>query len=191
MKDSIKIALGIFLGLLAAGLCAVCITLVVSFGGLAYLGSLIESSMEEATPTPVSGHIKACDDLGLSIISYRVSEACPDGSGQPSEGAKFIIVEVRAANFADNIISLPYMEFRLNDFESGLGSSGDCLYNENAFGNACWQSGGKLFPNESCQGWELFEVPASFDITTAILYASFQDSENDVSCNAQWSLEGP
>ena len=189
MRDSFKIALGIFFGLLAAGLCAVCVLCTVSGGGLAYLDSLIESSTKEVTPTPVSGHIKKCDDLGLSVKSYRVSETCPDGFGQPAEGAKFIIVEVKAVNFTDDIISLPHIEFRLNNFESSLGSSGDCLYNENAFGNACWQSSGKLFPGVSCQGWELFEVPASFNVSTAILYASFQDSENNVSCNAQWPLE--
>jgi len=191
MKVSFKIALGIFLGLLAACLCTACVFFIVS-GGLAYLfGSSIESSTEEITPTPVSGHINKCDDLGLSVESYRISETCPDLSGQPAEGAKFIIVEVRAVDFTDDIISLPYIEFRLNNFESGLGSTGDCLYNENAFGNACWQSSGKLFPGVSCQGWELFEVPVSFNVSTATLFASFQDSENNVSCNAQWPLEHP
>jgi len=159
--------------------------------GLAYLGSLIDSSTEEVTPTPISGHIRQCDDLGLSVVSYRVSETCPDGFGQPAEGARFIIVEVKAVNFTEDVISPPHIEFHLNNFESGLGSSGDCLYNENAFGNACWQSSGKMFPDVSCQGWELFEVPVSFNVSTAILFATFQDTENNVSCNAQWPLEHP
>lgn len=190
MKDTFKIALGIFLGLLAAGLCAACIFFVVSLGGLAYLGSLIESP-ELLTATPISGHITKCEDIGLSVESYRVSETCPDGSGQPAQGAKFAIVEMKAVNFTNDILSLPSIEFRLNDFESGLGSTGSCLYDENAFGNACWQSSGKLFPGISCQGWELFEVPASFDVSTAILYTTFEDFENNVLCNAQWPLEHP
>ncbi len=191
MKDSLKIAFGVFLGLLAAGLCVVCLFFTASFGGLAYLDSSIESPTEEATPTLVSGHIKNCDDFGFSIESYRVSETCPNGSGQPAEGAKFVIVEVRAVNFSDDIVSLPYIEFRLDDFKSDLGSSGDCRYDENAFSNVCWQSSGKLFPRISCQGWELFEVPTAFDVSTATFYASFQDFENNVSCNGQWPLERP
>lgn len=205
MKDSFKIAFGIFLGLLAAGLCAACIFFTASFGGVAYLISLIES-LEYSTPispgifleptlditqTPVPGHIKQCDDLGLSIESYRVSETCPNGLGQPAEGAKFVIVEIRAINFSDDVISFPYIEFLLDDYQTGLGSTGDCTYSDEAFGNACWQSGGKLFPGVSCQGWELYEVPTTFDTSTAILYASFREYENDVICDAQWPLERP
>jgi hypothetical protein len=191
MKDSLKIALGIFLGLLVAGLCAVCIFFTVSLGGLAYLGSLIESPTVEATPTTISGYIRQCDDLGLSVVSYRISETCPDDSGQPAQGAKFVIVKMKAVNFTNDVLSLPSIEFRLNDFESGLGSTGNCFYNENAFGNACWQSNGKLFPGVSCQGWELFEVPVSLDVSTATLYTTFEDFTNNVSCNAQWLLENP
>jgi len=201
MKDSFKIALGIFFGLLAAGLCAACIFFTASFGGVAYLISLIESEnyltptspdiFLEATPEPVTGHIKQCDDLGLSIENYRVSETCPNGLGQPAEGAKFVIVEIRAINFSDDVISFPYIEFLLDDYQAGLGSTGDCTYDDEAFGNACWQSNGKLFPNVSCQGWELYEVPISFDTSSAILYASFQEYENDVVCDAQWPLERP
>jgi len=193
------------MGLLAASLCAACIFFIVSFGGLAYLVSLIEPS-EYSTPsspvffpeptvdttqTPVPGHIRQCDDLGLSIESYRVSETCPSGIGQPAEGAKLVIVEIKAINFSTDVISLPYIEFLLNDYQSGLGSTGDCIYTDEAFGNVCWQSGGKLFPDVSCQGWELFEVPITFDTSTAILYASFREYENDIVCKAQWPLERP
>lgn len=191
MKESFRIAFGIFLGLLAISLCAVCILVSVSFWGKSYLSSPIEIPTEEVTITPIPGYIKRCDDLGLSIESYRFVETCPDGYGQPAEGAKFIIVEIKAINFTNDVISLPSIDFRLDNYESGLGSSGDCLHNERAFSNACWQSSGNLFPNVSCQGWELFEIPTSFDVSTSTLYASFYQFENDVSCNAQWLLERP
>ena len=201
MKESFKIALGVFLGLLAAGLCAVCIFFTISFSGLAYLFSSIDVPGStpvspdfslyptlSATSTPVPGYIKQCHDLGLSIESYRVSETCPDSLGQPAEGAKFVVVEIKAVNFSDDVISFPYIEFRLDGYQSGLGSTGDCRYNNEAFGNAC---SGKLFPGVSCQGWELFEVPVSFDASAATLYASFRENMNDVKCDAQWPLESP
>lgn len=119
------------------------------------------------------------------------AETCPSDSGQPVEGAKFIIVEIRAINFSDDVVAFPLIESLLNDYETGLESTGECTYNDDASGNAPWQSGGKLFPRIPWQGWELVGVLTTFETSTAILFASFREFENDDICDAKWQLERP
>ncbi len=197
MRDIVKIAIGIFLGLLFAGLCALCLFVTASLGGLSLLGDAIES-LDISTPfylfpteSPEPGHIRKCDDLGLRLMNYSESNECPGGFGSPAEGAKFIIASVVNKNFTDEVIHLPTIDFQLNGYESGLGVGRDCLYNNEAFGNSCWQWGGKLYPGVSCDGWILFEVPVSFDPYQANLHATFSDYETDIQCEAQWPLEPP
>jgi hypothetical protein len=95
------------------------------------------------------------------------------------------------ANLTDQVMELPDISLALGAYEPGLGSAGECRYNQDSFGNACWQWNGQLFPGVVCEGWELFEVPLSLDEGTAILNASFQDLETSLVCEAQWPLSPP
>ena len=89
------------------------------------------------------------------------------------------------------MIEIPSIDFFLNDYPTGLGSGGDCRYDDQSFGNACWQWNGKLYPDVTCEGWILFEVPEAFDTKPANLYASFHDYETGIICEAQWPLVPP
>ena len=200
MKDSIKIALGVFLGLLAAGLCALCLLFVVSIGGLNILSEELESFEETIEPqqfsteTPIHGHIEKCDDLGFKIVSYREANQCPSsvyGENKPAEGAKFIIATVEMTNFTNDVIEIPSIDFKLDNYESGLGSGSECRYDDESFGNSCWQWNRKLYPSVTCQGWIMFEVPKGFETNKANLHVLFIDRITGVDCEGQWPLEPP
>jgi hypothetical protein len=198
MKDSVKIGLGVFGGIVAAFACIACFFLVTGVGGLAAIGSLLgappaapipTAASYAATPTQLAkGHILECDDIGLTIVSYETAIVCPSGAGGPAEGAQFVVVWLSATNATSDVLELPQIEFSLNGYQAGLGSSGECLYNAESFGNSCFDTQGKFFPDVTCQGWELFEVPGGFDAHSATLYASFADATTRVSCEAQWPL---
>lgn len=197
MREIAKTATGIFLGLLFAGICGLCVFGIATFGGIQIIGDAIDEAFStsalylEVTEIPIPGHIMKCDDLGLSFLEYSESGVCPGNFGEPAEGAKFIIATIANKNYSNDVIEIPSIRFRLDGYESGLGSGGDCLYDSESFSNSCWQWGGKLYPGVSCEGWILFEVPISFDPNEGIISASFYDYETDLNCEAQWPLEPP
>ena len=193
MRDSLKIALGIILGVLGLAACSVCALLVLGMGGLSLISGpvahytpsdltpttarmlppmatslpLLPTSTATAIPTPTAtpippfavGESAQWDGLSIAIISHEVTHTCPSGDGKPAEGAKFIIIYVQVRNTSSDVIEIPSFQFELNSYQSGLGAALPCRYSEEAFGNACWQWSGKLYPGVSCEGWELFEVP--------------------------------
>lgn len=131
------------------------------------------------------------DGLSLSITNYEVTHTCPDGyDGQSAEGARFIVVYVTASNISSNVLEIPSLRFRLNGYESGLGAGLPCRYNEEAFGNACWQWGGELYPDVTCKGWELFEVPENLALEGSRIQIQKYDSVSGQMDVAEWLLEG-
>jgi hypothetical protein len=130
------------------------------------------------------------DGLSLSVTQSEATHACPDGfGGKPAEGAKFIVINVAARNTGDNVIDMPSLHFELNGYQSSLGTTGACLYNEKAFGNVCWQSSGKLYPGVTCEGWELFEVPESLDLRSATVRGKVDEVGTGTVDIAEWRLE--
>jgi hypothetical protein len=221
MRDSLKIALGIILGVLGLAACAVCALFVLGMGGLFLISepvayytpsdltptiarmlsptaasppSLSTSTATEIlapTTTPIPpfavGESAQWDGLSLAIISHQVTHICPGGDGKPAEGAKFIIIHVQARNTSTDVIEIPSFAFELNGYQSGLGAALPCRYNEESFGNACWQWSGKLYPGVSCEGWELFEVPENTALQDARVRVYTLTPELDAH---EWRLQG-
>jgi hypothetical protein len=226
MKDSLKIALGIILGVLGLAVCSICAFSLVTTGGIALIGASLPSEHPSSEPptqavvlTPIVGaplppelppsalptetivltpqpttvvpiqvgQWAQWGNLALGVTSFQVSDTCPGGSGNPPPGAKFVVVQVGARNDGQDVLDLPSLVFDLAGYASGLGTSGDCRFNEEAFGNACWQWTGKLYPDVSCEGWELFEVPEGLSVNDAILRVQEGMTGTHVS---EWLLSG-
>ncbi len=211
MKDALKIALGVFLGVLAILACLACGFIILSVGGAAMLSSYITPlptaenfstaiDLFAATPTPVVtptpivpifiGEWAQWDGLSLSVKEYQTTQACPGNYGQPAAGAKFVIAQVTARNASTDVIDMPSLKIQLNSYESGLGASLDCRYDQEAFGNACWQWSGKLYPDVICEGWVLFEVPADMSLQNAIIRIQEQSIPSEPIHISEWQLEG-
>jgi hypothetical protein len=197
MKDSLKIAIGIILGVLGLLACFTCAVLILSAVGLAALSSAIQpfsptapiaspthlislptiapstalpTNTSVVTPTATAipvlslGETIKWGGLSITVRSYEVTQTCPGGDGRPADGAKFVIIYVQASNSGMDVIDIPSLKFKVAQYESGLGAGLPCQYNDQAFGNACWQWSGKLYPQVACEGWELFEVPSLFPV---------------------------
>lgn len=126
------------------------------------------------TPPPVLALLEQVrfGDLAVSIDDYHVTHACPGNQGgAPADGAVFMIVYATAGNMGDNAVNLPHFAYNLEGYRAGLGSrlGQSCRYDGEAFGNACWKTGGTLFPGARCDGWILFEVPQSFALSNHTL----------------------
>lgn len=207
MRDSLKIALGIILGGLGLAACYVCVV-VLGIGAFLlpaskpFLTPTAHTLPSMATPMPTLpiptptatpiplfavGESAQWDGLSLAVTSYEVTHTCPDGYGKPAEGAKFVIVRIQACNTSTDVIEIPFFEFELNGYQSGLGAGLPCRYNEEAFGNACWQWGGKLYPGVSCEGWVLFEVPENTPMQDARVRVYTLSPEFDA---REWRLQG-
>jgi len=148
------------------------------------------------TPSPTAIPLLSFGDsvqwagLSLAITRYEVTQTCPGGSGKPADGAKFVIVYVQALNASADVIEVPSLQFQLDGYESGLGAGFPCRYNDQAFGNACWQWSGKLYPEVACEGWELFELPATFPLDdSSVRIFRYTLSPGEIQA-AEWLLLG-
>ena len=110
-------------------------------------------------------------------MSYQEADTCPNGYDKPDQGAKLVVLWIRSENVSDDHKELPSVSFRLLEGEREVGRNAGgitCLYDDNAWGNACWQvASGGLWPGVSCQGWEVLEVPQALDVGGLTVKAVF------------------
>jgi|GEM_PF-2766284 len=149
--------------------------------------SYTPSPIPTSVPLLSEGEWTQLQGLSLAVIHSEVMHTCPGGYGQPAEGAKFVIISVAVRNTSSDVVDLPSMDFELNGYQSGLGTSGDCRYDEKSFGNACWESAGKLYPDVMCEGWELFEVPEKLTLEDKVVGIKI-DTQPGVIDLAGWQL---
>jgi hypothetical protein len=147
---------------------------------------------EGPPPTPMSipslaiGEWVQWGELALSVTRYETTYTCPGGYGRSAEGAKFVIIQVAARNVSNDVIKVPSLELKLNSYQAGLAGT-PCRYNKEAFGNACYQGSGRLYPDVMCEGWILFEVPEKLALGEARVRISRRKpaGEPDI---AEWRL---
>lgn len=140
------------------------------------------------TPLVLGGQVE-WRGLALGVTRQEVTRTCPGGEGQAAEGAKFVIVQVVARNVSTDVIEIPHLDIELNGYQSGLGAGLPCRYNQEAFGNACWQWSGKLYPDVSCEGWLLFEVPEKLPLEQATVKLQIYDPSEGFTDIAEWWLK--
>ena len=126
--------------------------------------------------------------LALSVTRYETTYTCPGGYGRSAEGAKFVIIQMAARNVSNDVIKVTSLSFKLDGYQSGLTGT-PCRYNKEAFGNACWQWSGKLYPDVMCEGWVLFEVPEKLALGEARVRISGRKFGGELDI-AEWRLEG-
>lgn len=184
MRENWHVAVGVILalGIIAVTATIVCLPCLASVVGLRALSSFPSetpytrpsatatasaTATPSRTPTPVPLRIGDFATWGqgikIGITEYSVTHACPGGYGEPAEGAKFIVIRVYTENVNQKTaLNVPSLMLTLLDAGTVVGRDAGglpCRYDEDAWGNACWQWGGKLYPDASCEGWEVFEVP--------------------------------
>ena len=174
MKDVLKIALGIFLGVL--GLCAFAACLVFGLGsaGVAFLTSSTPTPTGPAgvvparTPSPTSTRLPAQNlgasvqykDLRVTLDAYEFSGPYRSSSGlkeEPPEGAKFLWLHLIVENTGRNAVDTP-LPSDFHVIHEGKQIDADLFY----FGRPGYDEfrPGEIFPNVTRSGWLRFTVPA-------------------------------
>ncbi len=139
--------------------------------------------------TVVVGESANIGVLRLGVLAYNETAECPEGGGRPAQAAKFVIVQASARNDGAEPIDLPRIRWTLDTYEAGLGAGHSCRYNQRALGNACWVSGGRLFPGAECEGWLLFEVPEGLAIESAKIRAQVSAAGGGVPGTVTWQAQ--
>ncbi len=93
---------------------------------------------------------------------------------------------LRVRNDGAEVIDLPRIHWTLDSYEAGLGAGLLCRYNQRAFRNACWVSGGRLFPGAVCEGWLLFAVPEGLAMESAKIRARISPAGGGVRGMVTW-----
>ena len=145
-----------------------------------------------ATPIPVLslGQVITFAGLSHSVTRYEEADTCPNGYDKPDEGAKLVVLWVRSENTSSDYMEVPSLDIKLlqNGIEIGRDAGGiPCRYDDRAWGNACWQWGGDIWPGVSCEGWEAFQVPTATEVQGLVAETRFHYWLGQ-SALAQWRL---
>jgi hypothetical protein len=175
MKDSLKIALGIVIGILALiGLAAVCLFCFAGFllfnvpsrPTLAPVGIVppVAPLTPGSTPAPNElGQSVVYQDVKTTVIEYQFSGPYKGEYGsdvKPPEKAKFFWLRIAAENTGELSVDLPragnfVLIYKGTEIRSNYLAG---LYNERP--GYTQYSGGRAYPGVRKEGWILFELPA-------------------------------
>ncbi len=125
MKNSLKIALGIILGVLGLATCGILACLAFGMGGVALLGTILVATSTSVgnvplqpivriTPSPLPKHAGEYVEYGgmrVALIAYEFSglyKTAEGGQAQPPEGAKFLWLRIQVENAGQNTEFSPY-----------------------------------------------------------------------------------
>lgn len=171
MKDSLKIGLGIVIGVIGVILCGLCVFLVLGAGGLALLDTSLQSGsqsplLDEASPTPQTvGAEVQHGDFAVTLLEYQFSDSYKDAydaDEEPPEGAKFLWIRILVRNAGQNSgyspspsdFSVIYLGEQIDSDFYFSGRSGYEQYDA-----------GELFPGISREGWIRFTLPEAAEPT--------------------------
>ncbi len=187
MRDVFKIALGIFLGVVAVASCVICLFVVISVGGISYLGYIITTPSSEnylaapsTLPTPSLsdqilnkadelspsipwGKPNIFNDLEITPLEYELKNEYTLESKElvtPQPGATFLWVHVSTENIGENADTTGFI-FQLYYKSKTIG---DTSYYEVA-NRQSFQQWEKIYPGQRLDGWVLFEVPQAIDLS--------------------------
>lgn len=177
MKESVKIALGIFLGIVALCSCAFCLFFGLSAMGITFIAVAPTSTPPQLRPaglipaqTPVETLIEAPsqqpggsvihEDLKITLNAYEISGSYVgnyDMQESPPDGANFLWINVTVENIGKNAVYAPYsVDFHV--IYEGEQTDVDIFF------TSCpgyeQYEGGEIFPGVSKSGWLRFTIPA-------------------------------
>jgi hypothetical protein len=165
MKDSMKIGIGILIGFVCVFLCTICCFLLFSAGGLAFIGTLLNSVPTPSvsgggskSPLPVGSEVKY-NEISVKLIDFEFSGSYKsdyDMDENPPEGAKFLWIHINARNDGNNSTYSPSLsEFTLT--YQGKQINTDSYFSSRPGYNEF--ESGQIFPGISREGWLRFTVP--------------------------------
>jgi hypothetical protein len=174
MRDSLKIGLGIIIGVLGLALCGLCVILIITLGGVSFLDSL--SSFEESpslaqeTPTPQPmGSEFFYEEFSVKFVEYEFSSTYAgeyNTNEEPPEGAKFLWVYFVIKNISQNAAYSPSIS-SFSIIYMGQQVDKDLFFIERP-GYELYDSG-ELFPGISREGWVRFTLPGATEPDQIIL----------------------
>ena len=170
MKDSLKIALGIIIGVIGVAVCGLCAFVAIGAGGLAFLDNLLSSSSESPlqvqariTPQPIGSMVRH-EDFEVTLLEYEFSGPYTDEYDlyeEPPLGAKFLWTHIHIRNAGENADYSPVSsDFTIIHLGKQINS--DFLFTGRP-GYVQYESG-KLFPGIVREGWIRFTLPEVSDI---------------------------
>jgi len=169
MKDSLKIGLGIVIGVLGVALCALCTSVAIGAGGLAFLDTFLPSSEQpillvqasatlQPIPQPIGSEMRH-EDFAVTLLEYEFSGSYRgeyDVDEEPPEGAKFLWVHILVRNVGQNAGDSPSpSDFSLIHLGEQIGR-GFSLGKGPGYEQ---YDGGEIFPGVSREGWLRFTLP--------------------------------
>lgn len=173
MKDSFKIALGIFLAVIGLGLCGACAFFLFSAGGLALIAAVptptaappiapippktSETPLPSQTTQPPGGFI-IHENMKLTLVEYEFSlgyQGLFDYTDEPPDGAKYLLVHLVAENISKNASFAP-SESAFAVIHLGVQIDSDFASYPQGYAD---YEGGEVFPGVSKEGWIRFTVP--------------------------------
>jgi hypothetical protein len=132
------------------------------------------------------------DGLAIAVTSYATAAKCRGDGDGPAQGAKLLYVWIEAKNTSKEVLEHPSLIVELEGIDRHAGWFGGtvCRYDSESFGNSCSKDRGRVYPDASCEGWELFEVPARYDASGKRVTVSLLKHGKGIEKVAAWLLPG-
>lgn len=161
MKDSLKIAIGIFLGVIALGACVVCLFFGLGAAGIGLLAAAAPTSSQAQSQSTINqiGSSIIHDDLKVTLNTYDISGSYVgqyDMQESPPQGAKFLWISITAENVGKVAAYAP-AAYEFHVIYAGQQTDHDFIswdrpgYDE--------YEGGEIFPGVTKLGWIRFTIP--------------------------------
>lgn len=202
MKDSLKIGLGVMIGIFGVIACGACAFITFSAGGIALLASAIYTPTPLPTTAPIQPHIAPSsvpplpgklgssithNNLLITLSGYEFSGGYQHSFGfedKPPEGAKFLWIHVIVENIDDNSTYTPmFNEFAILYEQKQIDA--DFYLSEDRVGYPPYP-GGEIYPGATKDGWVRFTLPVSAEPPNILVVMMPFDLFSDE--NYTWTL---
>ncbi|MGD0575616.1 MAG: hypothetical protein ABSB61_09695 [Anaerolineales bacterium] len=178
MKDSLKIALGIVLGVVALAACGFCAFLAVTAGGVSLFTSAVPTIL---APTPTAaplaeGQQLSVGDLRVAVIGHAVTNCVTLKSGEqdcPPAGAAYLWIHLTAKD-AGNPSALPvHAYFAITLFYRGEPQP-DVTLDPGTADMPSWPGcalgcSTQMYAGNALDGWLTFTIPSAPDICHVVV----------------------
>jgi hypothetical protein len=167
------------------------ICLLLSTSGISYTQPANRSPVEARRPIKPLGAWAERNGFGIRVDRYETPPRCRTVDKGPSPGAKLVYIWLSVRNTSDQIMKGLSIMVELSGVEYHEGGFGGkvCPYDDQGLGSRCGVNS-QIQTGTLCQGWVLFEVPASMQLDQQVVTASVRDLPNGIFPSGRWSLRG-
>lgn len=193
MKDSLKIALGIVLGVMGVAACGICGFLAITAAGVSLFASAVPTFLAPTpTATPlVEGQEFSVGDLRIAVIGHAVTNCVTLKLGEqfcPPAGAAYLWIHLKARH-AGSASSLPVRAFfTISLFYRGE-MQPDAILDPGTTDMPSWPGnayGSQMYGGTTFDGWRAFTIPSGADIGHVIVQV--ENAVGDPQFTQYWAL---